>query len=144
MAYASAESHAPWRPAPHALSPTIIDLGDQPSLSEPSLSPPSAALREPVNIALPPKLAPDDDPYYALDSQDRSKKRKIERACDFCRRRKTKCDGPKMRGYTCTLCTQNGRECTYKWVPLLMSPATSPLTRSLAVRRPNRVGLQRR
>ncbi|KZT11021.1 uncharacterized protein LAESUDRAFT_644067 [Laetiporus sulphureus 93-53] len=41
------------------------------------------------------------------------KKRKIERACDFCRRRKTKCDGPKMKDNVCTNCVQTGRSCTY-------------------------------
>ncbi|KAG9316662.1 fungal-specific transcription factor domain-containing protein [Chiua virens] len=30
------------------------------------------------------------------------KKRKLERACDACRRRKTKCDGPRMRDNICT------------------------------------------
>ncbi|CAL1706909.1 unnamed protein product [Somion occarium] len=56
------------------------------------------------------------EPFYSLDTSvdgSGSKKRKVERACDFCRRRKTKCDGPKMEGYKCTNCIQNGRECTY-------------------------------
>ncbi|KAI0930432.1 hypothetical protein AcW1_009125 [Taiwanofungus camphoratus] len=52
--------------------------------------------------------------YYAVDtSPDRAKKRKIERACDFCRKRKTKCDGPRMQDNICTNCVQNGRTCTY-------------------------------
>ncbi|EIN11920.1 hypothetical protein PUNSTDRAFT_142130 [Punctularia strigosozonata HHB-11173 SS5] len=42
-----------------------------------------------------------------------SQKRKIERACDFCRRRKTKCDGPKMPNHICTNCIQNRKSCTY-------------------------------
>ncbi|KAI0076108.1 hypothetical protein K474DRAFT_1772732 [Panus rudis PR-1116 ss-1] len=56
------------------------------------------------------------EPYYSLDTSldgSGSKRRKLERACDFCRRRKTKCDGPKMHGSRCTNCIQNGRECTY-------------------------------
>ncbi|KAF8134641.1 fungal-specific transcription factor domain-containing protein [Boletus edulis] len=41
------------------------------------------------------------------------KKRKIERACDACRRRKTKCDGPRMPDNTCTNCIQNRKTCSY-------------------------------
>ncbi|OAX39998.1 hypothetical protein K503DRAFT_715433 [Rhizopogon vinicolor AM-OR11-026] len=41
------------------------------------------------------------------------KKRKIERACDACRRRKTKCDGPRMPNNICTNCTQNRKTCSY-------------------------------
>lgn len=55
-------------------------------------------------------------PYAAAEtpsSQHRSKKRKIDRACDFCRRRKTKCDGPVMPGNICTNCIQTGRACSY-------------------------------
>ncbi|KAH9935489.1 fungal-specific transcription factor domain-containing protein [Fomitopsis serialis] len=55
-------------------------------------------------------------PYAAAETpfeDHRSKKRRIDRACDFCRRRKTKCDGPKMHGNVCTNCIQTGRTCTY-------------------------------
>lgn len=41
------------------------------------------------------------------------KKRKIERACDACRRRKTKCDGPHMPDNVCTNCVQNRKTCSY-------------------------------
>ncbi|EIW83333.1 hypothetical protein CONPUDRAFT_102063 [Coniophora puteana RWD-64-598 SS2] len=41
------------------------------------------------------------------------KKRKIERACDACRRRKTKCDGPRMPDNICTNCIQNRKTCSY-------------------------------
>ncbi|TFK54441.1 hypothetical protein OE88DRAFT_1625135 [Heliocybe sulcata] len=50
---------------------------------------------------------------YSLPSSPTSKRRKIERACDFCRRRKTRCDGPQMPGNVCTNCTQNQKACTY-------------------------------
>ncbi|PCH43649.1 hypothetical protein WOLCODRAFT_138497 [Wolfiporia cocos MD-104 SS10] len=56
------------------------------------------------------------DAYYALDSsadEPKSKRRKIERACDFCRRRKTKCDGPRMQHNVCSNCLQTNRSCTY-------------------------------
>ncbi|KAI0733190.1 fungal-specific transcription factor domain-containing protein [Fomitopsis betulina] len=55
-------------------------------------------------------------PYAAAEtpsSQHRSKKRKIDRACDFCRRRKTRCDGPAMPGNVCTNCIQTGKACSY-------------------------------
>ncbi|KAH9961592.1 fungal-specific transcription factor domain-containing protein [Russula dissimulans] len=42
-----------------------------------------------------------------------SKKRNIDRACDDCRRRKTRCDGPKMPDNVCTNCVQNRKICTY-------------------------------
>ncbi|EMD37384.1 hypothetical protein CERSUDRAFT_154019 [Gelatoporia subvermispora B] len=57
--------------------------------------------------------SPDDDSADPSSSVSGSKKRKLERACDYCRRRKTKCDGPRMRDNFCTNCKQNRRDCTY-------------------------------
>ncbi|KAH9929511.1 fungal-specific transcription factor domain-containing protein [Epithele typhae] len=54
--------------------------------------------------------------YYAVDSSaegNGSKKRKVERACDFCRRRKARCDGPRMPDNICSNCITNSRSCTY-------------------------------
>ncbi|KAI0745137.1 fungal-specific transcription factor domain-containing protein [Earliella scabrosa] len=54
--------------------------------------------------------------YYAVDSSaegNGSKKRKVERACDFCRRRKARCDGPRMPDNVCSNCITNSRACTY-------------------------------
>ena len=54
--------------------------------------------------------------YYAVDSSaegNGSKKRKVERACDFCRRRKARCDGPRMPDNICSNCISNSRSCTY-------------------------------
>ncbi|KAJ6499960.1 fungal-specific transcription factor domain-containing protein [Mycena vitilis] len=42
-----------------------------------------------------------------------SRTRKIDRACDACRRRKTKCDGPKMANNVCTNCRSVSKSCTY-------------------------------
>lgn len=42
-----------------------------------------------------------------------TKKRKVERACDACRRRKSKCDGPKKPDRICTSCEQLKKSCTY-------------------------------
>ncbi|KAJ7084451.1 fungal-specific transcription factor domain-containing protein [Mycena belliarum] len=39
--------------------------------------------------------------------------RRIDRACDVCRRRKTKCDGPKMKDNVCSNCLQTHKSCTY-------------------------------
>lgn len=49
-----------------------------------------------------------------------NKKRNVERACDACRRRKTRCDGPKMPDNVCTNCIQNSRSCVY--LSVLLSP----------------------
>lgn len=58
---------------------------------------------------------------YAGD-QVACKKRKIERACDACRRRKTKCDGPRMPNNICTNCIQNRKTCSYVYVRGALSP----------------------
>ncbi|KAF9241629.1 fungal-specific transcription factor domain-containing protein [Melanogaster broomeanus] len=62
-------------------------------------------------------------PYYLPDAYSANsdpfsadpvyKKRKIERACDACRRRKTKCDGPRMPDNICTNCVQHLKTCSY-------------------------------
>ena len=36
-----------------------------------------------------------------------------DRACDLCRRRKTKCDGPSAPDNICSNCAQNNQSCTY-------------------------------
>ncbi|KAJ7096252.1 fungal-specific transcription factor domain-containing protein [Mycena epipterygia] len=40
-------------------------------------------------------------------------RRAVERACDSCRKRKTKCDGPKMKDNICSNCIQSHKSCTY-------------------------------
>ncbi|KAI0351878.1 hypothetical protein OH77DRAFT_1429177 [Trametes cingulata] len=43
-----------------------------------------------------------------------SKKRKVlQRACDYCRRKKAKCDGPQMPDKRCSRCIARRTECTY-------------------------------
>ncbi|KAI0351888.1 hypothetical protein OH77DRAFT_1592538 [Trametes cingulata] len=43
-----------------------------------------------------------------------SKRRKVlERACDYCRRKKIKCDGPQKPDKRCTKCIKRRAECTY-------------------------------
>ena len=66
--------------------------------------------------------------YYAVDSSaegNGSKKRKVERACDFCRRRKARCDGPRMPDNVCSNCNTNARSCTYLCVPSSHPPPSS-------------------
>ncbi|RDX40541.1 hypothetical protein OH76DRAFT_1490210, partial [Lentinus brumalis] len=43
-----------------------------------------------------------------------AKKRKLQRACDYCRRKKSKCDGPEMPDHRCSNCQARRIECTYK------------------------------
>ncbi|KAG6901646.1 hypothetical protein C0995_009645 [Termitomyces sp. Mi166 len=41
------------------------------------------------------------------------KRRKLQRACDVCRRKKIRCDGAQMLNHQCTNCADYGLECTY-------------------------------
>lgn len=43
-------------------------------------------------------------------------KARPERACDLCRRRKTKCDAPSAPDNVCSNCVQNNQSCTYMCV----------------------------
>ncbi|KAI0250357.1 fungal-specific transcription factor domain-containing protein [Lactifluus subvellereus] len=60
-----------------------------------------------------PSIGPISDLSQPFSASSISKKRNIERACDDCRRRKTRCDGPKMPDNVCTNCVQNRKICTY-------------------------------
>ena len=53
------------------------------------------------------------------------KKRNVDRACDGCRRRKTRCDGPKMPDNVCTNCVQNRKICTYVLAQTFLEYASS-------------------
>jgi len=68
------------------------------------------------------------------DSAVAFKKRKIERACDSCRRKKTKCDGPKMADGICTNCIQTQKSCTYVYVPWSATACKHSLTVALLQR----------
>lgn len=61
---------------------------------------------------------------YRVDTSDlgnRSKLRKVERACDHCRKRKAKCDGPQRKDHICSSCEASARTCTYLWVASSLS-----------------------
>ncbi|KZP00590.1 hypothetical protein CALVIDRAFT_533589 [Calocera viscosa TUFC12733] len=47
------------------------------------------------------------------DDDNPSKKRRIQRACDICRRKKIRCDGPQMPNNRCSNCLAYHHECTY-------------------------------
>ncbi|KAK0189009.1 fungal-specific transcription factor domain-containing protein [Armillaria mellea] len=53
--------------------------------------------------------------YHSIDLGDlATRKRRIQRACDLCRRKKTRCDGTRLSGkYQCSNCTAANLECTY-------------------------------
>ncbi|KAJ7833497.1 fungal-specific transcription factor domain-containing protein [Mycena leptocephala] len=47
------------------------------------------------------------------DAEGQSKKRRIQRACDICRRKKIRCDGAQMPGNRCSNCIAYSFECSY-------------------------------
>ena len=63
-------------------------------------------------------------------------KSRPERACDLCRRRKTKCDGSSAPDNACSNCVQNNQSCTYlcayMHVPLSLHVTHLPPAKSLA------------
>ncbi|KAL1748977.1 fungal-specific transcription factor domain-containing protein [Schizophyllum fasciatum] len=63
-------------------------------------------------------MSPEDSPSDAspvtLDQQLEHRKRKADRACDFCRRRKSRCDGDQIARKSCSNCTINNLRCTYR------------------------------
>ncbi|KAJ7872850.1 fungal-specific transcription factor domain-containing protein [Mycena olivaceomarginata] len=63
-------------------------------------------------------MSSDDD--YEQES-DR-KRRRVGRACDFCRRRKIRCDGSQMAGNKCTSCLNAEIDCTYVETPVKYTP----------------------
>ncbi|KAG6819032.1 hypothetical protein H0H93_016104 [Arthromyces matolae] len=52
----------------------------------------------------------DEGPAHAVQG---AKRRKLQRACDVCRRKKIRCDGVQMPGHQCTNCVDYGLDCTY-------------------------------
>ncbi|KAJ6496095.1 fungal-specific transcription factor domain-containing protein [Mycena sanguinolenta] len=63
------------------------------------------------------------DEDYELEQDSRRKRRRVIRACDFCRHRKTKCDGsPTVAGNKCTTCLIAKIDCTYVKTPVSQPP----------------------
>ncbi|KAJ7627737.1 fungal-specific transcription factor domain-containing protein [Mycena polygramma] len=61
-----------------------------------------------------------DEEDHAQEFQREPQKR--QRACDVCRRKKTRCDGSQIPGEKCTTCSEGKYECTY----LLVAPKRPP------------------
>ncbi|RDX43515.1 hypothetical protein OH76DRAFT_1487785 [Lentinus brumalis] len=55
--------------------------------------------------------SPEED--YDDGSAQNAKKRRIQRACDMCRRKKIRCDGAQMPNNRCSNCVSYRLECTY-------------------------------
>ncbi|KAL0058878.1 Gypsy retrotransposon integrase-like protein 1 [Marasmius tenuissimus] len=55
-------------------------------------------------------MSSDEEGYDGLQA----KKRKVQRACDICRRKKIRCDGNQMPGLKCSSCVAYDLECTYQ------------------------------
>ncbi|KAF8226986.1 hypothetical protein L208DRAFT_1406132 [Tricholoma matsutake] len=55
----------------------------------------------------------EDDYQDGEGSQQGRKKRRIQRACDICRRKKIRCDGVQMPGNRCSNCISYSLKCTY-------------------------------
>ncbi|KAG2111269.1 fungal-specific transcription factor domain-containing protein [Suillus discolor] len=91
----------PTRPyySSNVYSSNVVDIGDSYAASQQPMASTSMVTLQQTQS-------------YSSD-QHAYKKRKIERACDACRRRKTKCDGPRMPGNICTNCIQNRKTCSY-------------------------------
>ncbi|KAL1718460.1 fungal-specific transcription factor domain-containing protein [Schizophyllum commune] len=62
-------------------------------------------------------MSPHDTPpggsQQTLEQQLEHRKRKSDRACDFCRKRKSACDGDQIARKSCSNCTINNLKCTY-------------------------------
>ncbi|KAF7309763.1 Fungal-trans domain-containing protein [Mycena indigotica] len=48
-----------------------------------------------------------------FDEPALKRSRRVNRACDICRRKKTKCDGPSKTSHNCSSCVAYGYTCTY-------------------------------
>ncbi|KAJ7775771.1 fungal-specific transcription factor domain-containing protein [Mycena maculata] len=62
------------------------------------------------------------------------KRRRIERACDVCRRWKSRCDGSQIPGDKCRTCTDANLDCTYLEGAAKRRPAKTDYVKSLETR----------
>ncbi|KAI0047765.1 hypothetical protein FA95DRAFT_1492043 [Auriscalpium vulgare] len=63
-----------------------------------------------------PSKASQSNPQWQSQNASRAalkNSQKFDRACDACRRRKTRCDGSKMPDGICTNCVQSRKQCSY-------------------------------
>ncbi|KAJ7149657.1 fungal-specific transcription factor domain-containing protein, partial [Mycena filopes] len=59
------------------------------------------------------------------ESDLRGKRRRIQRACDKCRKKKIRCDGPELPGGKCTTCMEASADCTYLEAAVKRAPPKS-------------------
>ncbi|KAJ7749827.1 fungal-specific transcription factor domain-containing protein [Mycena maculata] len=74
-----------------------------------------------------------NDEEYGHDFH-RGKKRRIQRACDVCRRRKSRCDGSQMPGDKCSTCIDADLDCTYLEAATKRVPVRTNYVESLETR----------
>ncbi|KZT07889.1 uncharacterized protein LAESUDRAFT_724354 [Laetiporus sulphureus 93-53] len=55
----------------------------------------------------------EDEPYDGESSSQHVKKRRIQRACDSCRRKKIRCDGTRLPSNKCSNCATFNYDCTF-------------------------------
>jgi hypothetical protein len=106
--------HSPRRPrcayAPTQLNPTHCLCVVVPTMQSIDPSPDSSRLSF---------SKPERDTYPAAQRRPTktqsslATRRQRDRACDFCRRRKAKCDGPQIGSQICKNCQQSNKKCTY-------------------------------
>ncbi|KAJ7144001.1 fungal-specific transcription factor domain-containing protein [Mycena epipterygia] len=65
-----------------------------------------------------------NDEEYGHDLHQ-GKKRRVQRACDVCRRRKSRCDGSQTPGDKCSICFDADLDCTYLVGATRRAPAKS-------------------
>ncbi|KAJ3505766.1 hypothetical protein NLJ89_g7247 [Agrocybe chaxingu] len=79
--------------------------------------PPKAKLAPDHIRPFPPDMSSNEEDYNDAENSQQgfhgSKKRRIQRACDICRRKKIRCDGVQMPGNRCSNCIAYSFECTY-------------------------------
>ncbi|KAK7052768.1 Zn(2)-C6 fungal-type domain-containing protein [Favolaschia claudopus] len=65
----------------------------------------------------------DSNDEHRENGLHRGKKRRLQRACDVCRRKKTACDGSQRSDERCSTCIEFDVDCTYVEAPVKRPPA---------------------
>ncbi|KAJ7718356.1 fungal-specific transcription factor domain-containing protein [Mycena maculata] len=68
------------------------------------------------------------------EEDPQGKKRRLDRACDTCRRRKSRCDGSQIPGERCSTCIATDFDCTYLEAPKKRTQIRSAYVKSLETR----------
>ncbi|CAK5281743.1 unnamed protein product, partial [Mycena citricolor] len=73
-------------------------------------------------------LPPHPVPTSGARNPSAGSRRNVSRACDACRRRKTKCDGPSLTDHICSLCRIQNKTCTYQEASTPRGPPKAYIT----------------